>query len=302
MDEQVGSRTAMAAALARSLHSMHDPLPLIDDRWGHRFVPDAVLEGLVAAFTSGSGGEPQDQDAPRAPLEVLHAALGAMPAYANVVVRTRFTEDLLARSIDRGVRQYVLVGAGLDSFALRRPDPTDVDVFEVDHPATQGFKRQRFAALGIEPPASLVLLPADLSEERLTSVLGRSPFDSGSPAFFSWLGVTMYLTREANVAALRAIAECAASGSELVLSYIDQAVFGGATAEGFEDGQRAVTSLGEPWLSGFDPSAIGDDLDALGFDLIEDVSDAELAARYDPDDRNGLAASAVSRVCHVRIR
>ncbi len=242
----------------------------------------------------------------RSPLEVLHRSVRVMPAYTNVVVRTRFTEQALTRSITRGVRQYVVVGAGLDSYALRRSDTSDVTVFEVDHTATQAFKRQRFVDLGIEAPGSLALLPADLAEERLTSVLGGSSFDATAPAFFAWLGVTMYLTREANLAALRAIAECASTGSELVFSYLDHAVFGGGrnaeSEKAFEHGQSAVTSLGEPWVSGFDPETIGAELDELGFELLEDVSDVELLDRYDPDGRNGLLPSDVGRICHVRMR
>lgn len=294
----------MAAALARSLHSTQDPLPLIDDPWGERLVPESILDRLVAAFSAGLSDEERAEAEQRPPLEVLHRSVRVMPAYTNVVVRTRFTEEVLAQTIARGVRQYVVVGAGLDSYALRRPDTSDVRVFEVDHPATQAFKRQRFADLGIEAPGSLALLPADLAEERLTSVLGGSSFDATAPAFFAWLGVTMYLTREANLAALRAIAECASTGSELVFSYLDHAVFGGGRGEGaeqaFEHGQGAVTSLGEPWVSGFDPAAIGTELGELGFDLLEDVSDVELLDRYDPEGRNGLLPSDAGRLAHVR--
>jgi methyltransferase (TIGR00027 family) len=291
MRELSASRTAMATALMRSLHSRADPLPLIDDPWGERLVPEGVKQAMRERLSPGHGSS-------------LDARLRASPAYSNVITRSRYTEDALAAAVARGVRQAVLIGAGFDSYALRRlAAAREVAVFEIDHPATQGLKRQCLATLGVAVPEPVHFLPADLSLQSLAEVLASSPFRRDEPAFFSWLGVTMYLTREANLATLGAVARASACGSELVFSYADQAAFGpGPEAAAFQALQKSVASIGEPFLSGFDPATLDEELRALGLDLIEDLDDVQLVARLDPQGRNGLRPSKRSRIARVRVR
>ena len=288
MQDQTPSRTALATALMRSLHTRADPLPLIDDPWGESLVPAAVTRAIAERLPPGAS---------------VDSWLRAIPAYSNVITRSRFSEDALGEAVARGVRQVVMIGAGFDSYALRRPEAArEVQVFEVDHPATQNLKRSRIAACAAGEPAGLHFLAADLSCESLDAVLARSPFRADLPAFFSWLGVTMYLGRDANLATLRAIADCAAPGSELVFSYVDQAAFGaGAMAEEFQALQQSVANLGEPFVSGFDPAALAVELHAIGLELIEDRDDTQLVARYDPQGLNGLRPSARSRITRVRV-
>ena len=292
MHYQTPSFTALATALMRSLHTRADPLPLIDDPWGERLVPEIVVRKIAERLPPG--------DAPGAAVD---GWLRANPAYSNVITRARFSEDALRDALARGVRQAVMIGAGFDSWALRRPEAArEVQVFEIDHPATQDLKRRRIAACAGGAPAGLHFLPADLSRESLGEVLARSSFSSDAPAFFSWLGVTMYLSRDANLTTLRAIAGCAAPGSELVFSYVDQAAFGaGAMAEEFQVLQRSVAKLGEPFVSGFDPAVLAGDLRAIGLDLIEDCDDTQLVARYDPQGLNGMRPSIRSRIARVHV-
>src|SRR6185437_16545034 len=137
----------------------------------------------------------------------------------GVIIRSRYAEDALKAAAQRGTRQYVLIGAGFDSFVLRRPAfANGIEIFEIDHPATQALKIERIRACGITLPASVHFIAADLASETLASALARSSFRGGEPAFFSWLGVTVYLTREANMATLRAVASSSAAGSELVFT------------------------------------------------------------------------------------
>lgn len=303
MNESVASQTALATALMRSLHTRTDAHPLIDDSWGDRLVPEWVLHAVRRRVLEASGSEPGE-----ATIEEVRAFVDrfllASPAYASVILRTRYTEDALHAAVARGVRQYVMIGAGFDSYALRKPPvASDVAVFEVDHPATQTLKRQRLADCGITPPSTLHFLPADLSNESLCAVLARSSFRPGEPAFFSWLGVTMYLTREANLASLRAIAESGAPGSQLVFTYLDDTVFRQERVPTmFSELQRAVSALGEPFLSGFDPARLADDLGESGFDLEEDLEDVELAERYGALVTNGFKPAARSRIARARIR
>jgi O-methyltransferase involved in polyketide biosynthesis len=132
------------------------------------------------------------------------------------------------------------------------------------------------------------------------TVLENSTFDSTKPAFFSWLGVTMYLTREANSASLRAIAYSAAAGSELVFTYLDQQPFEGSLVASTEIG-KSVASNGEPLFSGFDPTTLAQDLMAVGFDLLEDLDDHQVVERYDPHGLNGLKPAKHSRIALARV-
>ena len=287
MQDQTPSFTALATALMRSLHTRADPLPLIDDPWGERLVPEIVVRKIAERLPPGAA---------------VDGWLRANPAYCNVITRARFSEDALGQAVARGARQVVTIGAGFDSWALRRPEAArEVQVFEIDHPATQDLKRRRIAACAGGVPTGLHLLAADLSREILGDVLARTSFRSDAPAFFSWLGVTMYLSRDTNLATLRAIAGCAAPGSELVFSYVDQVAFGaGAMADEFQALQRSVADAGEPFLSGFDPGTLAGDLQAIGLGLIEDCDDTQLVARYDPQRINALRPSIRSRIARVR--
>ena len=218
MIEATPSRTALAASLMRAVHARRDPSPLLDDPWGDRLVPESFRDGFVERILARMDSDARAA-ALRKPGSIMDDYLLANVAYAGVVVRSRYTEDALREAMSKGVRQYVLIGAGFDSFALRRPAfAKTLEIFEIDHPSTQSLKVQRVEECGFSPPPSVHFVAADLANEDLTAALARSSFRSNEPAFFSWLGVTVYLTRAANLATLRAVATCGARGSELVFS------------------------------------------------------------------------------------
>ncbi|MEZ5503484.1 MAG: class I SAM-dependent methyltransferase [Halioglobus sp.] len=305
MEERVASRTALATARMRAIHTRRDPLPILHDPWGDQLVPASLLVAAIDSSPQGAAGARGDV-AEDMLATITDDYLRASPAYTNVIARSRYTEDALAAAIARGVRQYVLVGAGFDSYALRRPPQARaVEVFELDHPATQTLKRQRMADCGIEPGEGVHFVAADLASERVGDALSRTTFDAARPAFFSWLGVTMYLTREANLATLGSIARCSAAGSELVFSYTDQHMFeaaGAPDAALYEELKQSVSSLGEPFVSGFHPAELPRELRTLGLELEEDMSDIQLLQRYDPAGKNGLKAAGRSHIARVRVR
>ena len=302
MNPSDASRTALATALMRARHSRLDPVPLIDDRWGDRLVPGSFRAAL------GQRALQRMDEAARAlaqsqPGAALDAFLRGSAAYADVVLRARCTEDALQAAVARGIRQYVLIGAGFDSFACRRPDwAQDLDILEVDHPATQQLKRQRLAQCGVADSPRLQFIPADLWRETLGSALARSAFRPGEPSFFAWIGVTMYLTRQANLAALRDIAGCGAPGSELVFTCVDEAALdpSHAVSPAFRQLQAQVAAVGEAFVSGFDPKALPALLQDLGMTLLEDANGEDLAARHDPASANGLVGAAEAHVVHAR--
>jgi len=255
MDESTPSRTALMTSLIRALHSHYDSAPLLDDPWGDRLVPESargeLRQYILAAMDSDARAA-----ALRAPDSILDDYLRAFDAI--VVIRSRYTEDALKEAVERGTRQYVLIGAGFDSFALRRPAfSKDVEIFEIDHPATQTLKLERIKECGIPLPRSVHFIAANLASESLEAVLDRSPFRRGEPAFFSWLGVTPFLTREANLATLRAVATCGARGSKLVFTYTDQKEFNSDFgSELLRKLRTLMASMGEPIVSGFDPKEL----------------------------------------------
>ncbi len=300
MDEFTASRTALATSLMRAAHTRLDPDPLIDDSWGDRLVPESMRE-MIRNAALGRMDATARLKAMAAPDGIVDASLRRSPAYANVITRTRYTEDALQAAVRAGVRQYVLVGAGFDSFILRRPAfAADLEIFEIDHPATQGLKMQRIQELGITLPDSVHFVASDLSQESVAAALSRSSFRSDVAAFFSWLGVSMYLTQAANLATLNSIARCALPGSELVLTYIDQRLLG-SQSENFLALQERLASLGEPVLSGFDPKTFGRTLNDCGLELREDLTGEEIARRYVRINSLNSAHSSFSHIALARV-
>jgi methyltransferase (TIGR00027 family) len=300
MDSMTASSTALATSLMRAAHTRLDLKPIIDDPWGDRLVPDSAREMIRTAALERMDAAAR-LAAMTSPEKIVDASLRRSPAYENVITRSRYTEDALQAAVGRGVRQYVLVGAGFDSFALRRPAyAANLEIFEIDHPATQGLKLERIAKLGISLPDSVHFIASDLSSESVASALARSPFRSDQPSFFSWLGVTMYLTRAANLVTLRAIAGCALPGSELVLTYSDEALFD-AKSERFQALQSRVASMGEPFLTGFKPQDFAATLKSCGLELLEDLSAAEAAVKYGRSNANDSGRLGFSHIARSRV-
>jgi len=298
MQDLTASRTALATSLMRAAHTRLDPHPLIDDPWGDRLVPDSVrdlLRGVaLSALEAGARAE-----AMKSPESIVDNYLLASAAYSNVIIRTRYTEDALKAAIAQGIRQYVMIGAGFDSFALRRPEfAADLEIFEIDHPATQALKIERIQHCGAVPPKHLHFIAADLARRSVAESLSGSPFRSDQPAFFSWLGVTMYLTKEANFATLRSIAACSKAGSGLAFTYIDARLLK-SDSPSYRQLAQTVASMGEPFLSGFDPTTLANDLRACGLVLSEDLDMHHAAARYRRDDLKTEAGP--SRFSHVAL-
>jgi methyltransferase (TIGR00027 family) len=232
------SRTAVLTAVARDLYRQ-EPAPLVFD--------DALAMGLA-----GPEGPPLGQRLRR---DLPSSHLLAFSRW--VCIRSRFAEDLVEQAAARGVEQYVILGAGLDSFAYRRDDLLDrLRVFEVDHPASQSWKRDRLSQLGIQVSDSLVFAPVDFEHQTLAYGLENAGFDFGRSAVFTWIGVTMYLTLDAITATLASIARCV-PGTQVALTY-------NLPHHALDSFAVAVTStfagmaneMGEPFVSLFLPGEI----------------------------------------------
>jgi methyltransferase (TIGR00027 family) len=197
-----------------------------------------------------------------------------------IAARSRFAEAILAEAVNgRGVAQLVVLGAGLDTFAYRNPFPDRLRVFEVDHPATQDWKRQRLAEVDIAIPASLVFAPVDFERDALMDGLARAGFDAAKRTFFTWLGVVPYLTAPAIRSTLGAIAGLD-GGGEVVFDYSDPpSSLSPEMARNQKIRAERVAALGEPFLSFFDPDDLHAILRGLGFDEIDDLGPRDIVSR-----------------------
>jgi methyltransferase (TIGR00027 family) len=204
---------------------------------------------------------------------------------AFLVARSRYAEDKLAQAVADGVRQYVLLGAGLDTFAHRNPHP-ELRVFEVDHPATQQWKRELLLTNGLPAPSTLTYAPVDFEKHSLGEQLELAGFDSASPTFFAWLGVVPYLTLAAFRATLGFIAAQPA-GSGVVFDYGQPRSALSLREQLARDSlSERVQQAGEPFQLFFTPEEVGAEL--TGFQGIEDIGSTEINQRYFSDRSDSL--------------
>ncbi|HKV39204.1 MAG TPA: SAM-dependent methyltransferase [Blastocatellia bacterium] len=199
-----------------------------------------------------------------------------------IAARTRFAEDSLRAAIERGVRQVVVLGAGLDTYAYRAPGPDDLRIFEVDHPATQAWKRERLALAAIGLPRSLTFAPVDFERETLSQGLAAAGFDPGRQTFFTWLGVVPYLTEQAVWLTLGFIASLP-KGAHVVFDYSDPPSSLAPETRTFHEGLATrVAEAGEALVTYFEAEKLHARLTALGFSEVEDLGPQQIVSRYFP--------------------
>jgi methyltransferase (TIGR00027 family) len=197
-----------------------------------------------------------------------------------IAARTRFAEDALAAAVERGVRRLVVLGAGLDTYAYRGLLRNRLRIFEVDHSATQAWKRKRLAEASIPLPPALTFAPIDFEHQALAAGLAAVGFDSRQPAFFTWLGLVPYLTEEAIWSTFGFIASLP-NGAHLVFDYANPTASLSPDDRSGHDRRAAhVAELGEPWVNYFETDPLYVKLTGLGFIEIEDLGPSQIAARY----------------------
>ena len=248
------SSTALTAAAARAAHLIVDRAPFI--------FADTLAARLL--------GEQADE------LLGYHRSRGGHPvlagARAQVTYRSRYTEDRLAAAVRRGVDQYVILGAGLDSFAYRSPLAARVRVFEVDRPATQDWKRAQLSTQDIPVPAGVAYVPVDLAAGTLADRLAGAGFDRSRPALVSWLGVTMYLTRAA-IGETLCVLGGLAPGTEVVLDHMLPEQLRDPAGQSYVEQVAPVAAgRGEPWLTFLGPDQMSALLAEHGLEPVAQVT------------------------------
>jgi len=274
------SRTALAAAYHRAAHQVLER--------------GAIFADPLAVRILGAEAEAALRDAKNDPSRRMMRLF--------IAVRTRFAEDSVAAAVARGVSQLVVLGAGLDTYAYRSPLAGGLHIFEVDHPSTQAWKRQRLAETAIPVPPALTFAPVDFERESLMESLTAVGFDSAEQTFFTWLGVVPYLTEEAVFSTLGFIARLP-GGDHVAFDY------GNPSAPSPDKNEYAalreklaarVASVGEALRSHFETDVLHAKLMALGFRELEDLGPAQIQERYFPDrggplrDRGGHVVRATT--------
>jgi methyltransferase (TIGR00027 family) len=267
----------MVAALRAAHQVMDEPPPILDDQIAFRLLEPELQERVRGT-----------RDAPR---EAVSPALRS-----HVVLRSRFAEDCLAEAVARGVRQYVSLGAGLDTFAWRQPAwASALRIFEIDQPASQQDKRARLDRAGLASPANLTFVPVNFETEALNARLAEAGVDRTQPVFYSWLGVTPYLNEAAIDEVLRVIAS-GAPGSEVVFTFLPVE---GATEETVALAQR-VAELGEMFRSQFTVEGLEAKLRAFGFVDVSFLTPRISAARYFTGRRDDLSPPRRTSIVRAR--
>lgn len=267
--EAAPDSTAVRVALWRALHVEVDAPP-------HVLVDDL---GLRLAAPDASWRERPD----------MHPQWTAT-FRASIIARARFVEDLLAEQVARGVDQYVILGAGLDTFVQRRPElAARMRVFEIDRPGPQAWKRQRLVELGFGIPDGLRLVPVDFEVgARWNEALVAAGYDRTRPAVVASTGVSMYLTREANAATLREVAELGSDITFVTSFLVPLELADPAVRPGLERAAQGARASGTPFVSYFRPTEMIELALASGFTRAKHVSAAVLTERYFAGRADGL--------------
>jgi len=277
------SQTAQFAAAHRAYHLMR--------------ARPAILEDTAAGWLLGP---PLSVILRVAPLRWLFwrpLLAKVRPISVFVVVRSRYAEDALELSIRDGCRQYVILGAGLDSWALRH-DHAEVTVFELDQPATQQYKAARIQAQLGALPSHLALVPIDFEREAVADVLSGYPFDQESRAFVSWLGTICYLTKEAIEATFTSLARVCAPGSRVVFDYFQpKSTMSPSELKLFGELDEGGTRRGEPMQTLLESEQMAGIVRSAGFRVVEDLSAAEIRRRYLSQRSDGLDIPGFGRLC-----
>jgi methyltransferase (TIGR00027 family) len=299
-DNQV-SITALITAYSRGYHATYDSPKIFDDFYAsqlfseeeHVFFRSRIAALLPYIDPQAAATNPDEETALHMVMQVNNGS--------TTLSRSSFTECCLDQSFAGGLEQYVILGAGLDTYALRHPELAEtLQVFEVDHPATQADKLKRFQRVSPEIPANLHLVPVDFSRDDLKAALLKAGYRSEKTGFFSWLGVTYYLERSAIQSTLQTLSGLVSPGCELVFDYVDDEAFlPQQNSSKSRVTQNIVRQVGEPMKTGFRPAAIEAELKQFGFRTAENLSPQEIESRFFANRSDSYHASEFVHFIHA---
>jgi len=272
--------TALVSAFGRAYHSLHDNPKIFNDYLARELITDdefaeisGYMSGGIKFFNPEKANDfPKAQEALK---WVIQTQIAPTP-----LARARYCEEMLNNAIMIGAKQYVILGAGIDSFAYRNPDLRDkIQIFEVDHPATQKFKKSRIKKAGWDIPNNLHFVSVDFTTDNIAEELKKAGFDYAKCTFFSWLGVTYYLIKENILQMLKLISSISVKGSSIFFDYADEDLFC-SEVKRVQNMVAMAQSTGEPMKSCYSYAELEAVLDEAGLLIYEHLTPQDIESRY----------------------
>lgn len=290
MKSKRGSSTAEATAAMRAAHFLYHQPVVFSDPYALQLTSPALRRACQNRFIGWL-------------LRRKFISESLRLITAQVVARSKYAEEKLEQAASKGISQYVIIGAGFDSFCLRRPDSaTGLQIYEIDHPTTQEIKRKRLLEIVDSSLKGVEFLPVDLEKRTIADALSASSFLKDERAFFSWLGTVPYLSEDAVFNVLRGLAFFATGGSEIVFDYsIPISMWAPEERQALIRISRIIERRGEALKSFFEPDAFADDVSDLGYHIYENISPAELNEKYFSDRSDGLMTHSAAYNLHAEI-
>jgi len=282
--------TAEATAAMRAVHLLYHQPVLFNDPYALQLTSPALRQVCQNRFF-------------RWLLKRNFISKSLRPITAQVVSRAKYTEEKLEQAVSKGISQYVIISAGFDSFCLRHPDySVGLQVYEIDHPATQQIKQKRLMEILGSSPKGVEFLAVDLEKLTIGDALADSSFLKAKRAFFSWLGTVPYLSEGAVFNLLRDLASFAVRGSEIVFDYsIPTYMWTLEERQTLGRILRIIGRRGEPVKSFFEPDVFLDEVSRLGYYIFENISPAKLNKKYFLDSSDGLVTHSAAYNIHAEI-
>ncbi len=290
MNNKPPSSTARATAAIRALHLLYVQPVVFDDPYALQFTSPVFRHVCQSRFFPWLLSR-------RTISEPLR------PISAQLLSRAKYTEEKLEQAVAKGISQYVIIGAGFDTFCLRRPEfASGLRIFEIDHPATQQIKRNRLMEIMDAIPEGVEFLAIDLEQRTVADALTNSTFLKDEKAFFSWLGTIPYLSEDAVFTVLRDLAAFAAYGSEIVFDYlIPMSQMKPEERQALGKVMRIIERWGEPVKSYFDPDTFPSEVSRLGYHIFENQSPTEQNQKYFSNRLDNLATHSSAYNIHAEI-
>lgn len=303
MEISKGAITAIVTAFGRAYHSLYDEPKIFDDFLAKDMMTQETFDFISHSLASSlSFFDPETAARMLPENEALAYVMRAQSAPISLA-RARYTEDYLETAVAEGFTQYVILGAGMDTFAFRRPDMLEhLRVYELDQPVTQGYKLARIGELGWKAPVNLSFISIDISKEDLAAALYNEGFKKNEKSVFNWLGMTYYLEKTDVLSTFSRIAAASAPGSMVVFDYLDKDAFDDAKAsKRVKTARQIVSNAGEPMKSGFDMDEMKALLTGAGLEPIEDMDTAAMQKAYFNGRADGYTALEHFHIARAKV-
>ncbi|MFB5197962.1 class I SAM-dependent methyltransferase [Neobacillus sp. KR4-4] len=301
MQTRKESLTAIVSCFARGYHASTSIDPIFNDFIAHSLLNEEEKQLIATNWANAIAFFDQEKSETLETFDEKLMWVMNNQTIPQLVSRARYAEDGLRSAIERGFKQYVILGAGFDTFALRQEKlPEDFIIYEVDHPATQAFKINRLQEIGIDIPKNVRFVPVDFKSDSLRAELKKSGFDEQQYTYFSLLGVVMYLAKKEFYQLLSSVAEMSADGSSFIFDYLDDTAFNERLASKKLTQMRQITAqTGEPMITGYDPFELDLELQDCQMLLYENLSPANIEEMYFKGREDGLHAFEHFHFAHL---